>query len=115
MSSPRKQHMVPQLLLKEFANNNRQVFVYDRERDKSYTNNISNIAAERDFYNAPFLNKHHELSEEEVNQYKKIADSENLSLEELNLGVTDFIERKFATDIETRLYTHLEELKSKCD
>ncbi len=47
------QHYVPQLLLRGFLREpqaKKQVFVYDKHEDRSFPTNITNIAAERGFY-----------------------------------------------------------------
>ena len=48
------QHYVPRLLLRGFlrdSHSKEQVFVYDKHEDRSFLTNITNIAAERGFYN----------------------------------------------------------------
>ena len=51
------QHYVPRLLLRGFLREpkaKKQVFVYDKHEDRSFSTNITNIAAERGFYDFEF-------------------------------------------------------------
>src|ERR1043165_1038029 len=49
-SKPKLHHYVPQLYLRNFANNRKQVTAVDRKEGKTYPSNISNVAAETHFY-----------------------------------------------------------------
>ncbi len=44
------QHYVPELYLKNFSENGRQIFVYDKVLQKSFSTSISSIASEQGFY-----------------------------------------------------------------
>ena len=44
------QHYVPEFYLKNFSQNRKQIFVYDKVVQKSFSNNISSIASQRGFY-----------------------------------------------------------------
>lgn len=51
MSDPINQHYVPQFLLRKFCNPRDKIFVFDKEKNRSFETNPRNIAAEREFYN----------------------------------------------------------------
>lgn len=57
MSSPdvKSQHYVPRVYLQRFANKREQVWVYDKERRKTFQSNIKNVAAESRFYDSEML------------------------------------------------------------
>lgn len=50
MSTTKNQHYVPQAYLKHFANDQEQVWVFDKVRRKSYPANVRNTASETYFY-----------------------------------------------------------------
>ncbi|MBM4259739.1 MAG: DUF4238 domain-containing protein [Deltaproteobacteria bacterium] len=51
MTHPQKQHYVPQFLLRNFTlSGSDQLYVYDKSNDRTYKTNITNVAAEREFY-----------------------------------------------------------------
>lgn len=53
MSEPRKQHYVPQVYLRSFAygkDKNPKIYVLSKSKQKIYPANVSDSAAERDFY-----------------------------------------------------------------
>ena len=47
---PRNQHYVPQFLLRNFANDKEQMYVFDKSNDKSFLSSTRNVAAEAWFY-----------------------------------------------------------------
>lgn len=49
-SKPKLHHYVPQLYLRNFADERKQVAVIDRKEGRSYNANVSNVAAETHFY-----------------------------------------------------------------
>ena len=49
----KNQHFVPQFYLRRFADSNEHLFVYDKRTDKSFPNNVKNIAHESYFYDIP--------------------------------------------------------------
>lgn len=49
----KKQHYVPQFYLREFSNNKRQIWVFDKKTQRSFQTNISNVASESGFYDLP--------------------------------------------------------------
>lgn len=49
----KNEHYVPRSYLKYFANDKGQIHVYDRLRDRTFRTNITNIAAEKDFFTLP--------------------------------------------------------------
>ncbi|MBU1699833.1 MAG: DUF4238 domain-containing protein [Candidatus Eisenbacteria bacterium] len=49
-AKPKVQHYVPRLILKRFAEENEQVWVFDKKRSSVFKTNISKIAAEKYFY-----------------------------------------------------------------
>lgn len=51
MSIPKLQHYVPQFLLKNFCSEGeRKIFVFDKEREETFSTNIKNVAGEKGFY-----------------------------------------------------------------
>lgn len=53
LSKIKNQHFVPQFYLRGFACENRQIFVFDKFRRKSFKTNIENVACEKYFYDLP--------------------------------------------------------------
>lgn len=53
MANTKKQHYVPQFYLKNFANANDQVYLFDKFTKKSFLANVRDIASERYFYDFP--------------------------------------------------------------
>lgn len=52
MSIPKLQHYVPQFLLKNFCSEGeKKIFVFDKEREETFSTNIKNVAVEQGFYN----------------------------------------------------------------
>lgn len=69
---PKKQHYVPQFLLKNWSQGKKkQIFVFDKKSNKSFPSNIENIAHENNFYEDEILgyenNTESKLSELESN------------------------------------------------
>src|SRR5688572_20302938 len=58
------QHYVPEFYLKNFSQNRRQIFVYDKVLHKSFSAGISSIASQQSFYD----NSRNESIEEEIGQ-----------------------------------------------
>ncbi len=59
------QHYVPQMLLKNFCNQNSgKIFVFDKETGRSFETNVRNAAAQREYYN--FSHEGTEFSMEET-------------------------------------------------
>ncbi len=57
MTQTKKQHYVPQFLLKNFCFDNKQhLFVYDKTQNKSFSSNTQNVAQENCFYNLDTAN-----------------------------------------------------------
>ncbi|MGA8265148.1 MAG: DUF4238 domain-containing protein [Ignavibacteriaceae bacterium] len=76
-SFPKKQHYVPQFILRNFAEaKSQQLYVYDKQDEKEYKTNIRNIAAEKGFYDIEF---------------KDIKLSIELSLSQLESKATELI------------------------
>ena len=51
-SIAKNQHYVPQLVLRNFTvGDGKQIYVFDKQDEKSFITNIRNIAAETGFYN----------------------------------------------------------------
>ncbi len=46
----KKQHYIPQCYFRNFSENNKSIWVYNKKNSKSYTQSIANIACEDDFY-----------------------------------------------------------------
>jgi Protein of unknown function (DUF4238) len=54
MANPVKnQHYVPQFYLREFAESNEQLYVYDKRTDKIFPTHVKNVAHESYFYDIP--------------------------------------------------------------
>lgn len=51
----KKQHFVPQLLLRRFANASEQLWVYDVMRDQSFPSNVRNAGHQNNFLSMPEL------------------------------------------------------------
>jgi hypothetical protein len=66
MNKVKNQHFVPQFYLKQWANSNQQLFVYDKKQNKGFQANVSNIASSRFFYDFPEIeeNKKDEIREQ---------------------------------------------------
>ena len=57
MTQTKKQHYVPQFLLKNFCFDNKQhLFIYDKTQNKSFSSNTQNVAQENCFYNLDTAN-----------------------------------------------------------
>ena len=52
MDTVKHQHYVPQFYLKEFADENEQIWVYDKVLDRSFLTSVRNVAGERYFYDS---------------------------------------------------------------
>lgn len=53
MPKVKKQHYVPQFYLRNFSNDNKQIFVFDKFDKKIFSANIKNVGCQRYFYNTP--------------------------------------------------------------
>jgi len=113
VNRPRKQHLVPKLLLKSFADEKEKIFVFDKFQNKSFISSVNDIATERDFYNTS-TRKLYELTDDEqiLLEIKNMADGLNLSTDELNDHMEFFIENFFATNIEPKLKRILNNISS---
>lgn len=49
----RKQHFIPQCYLRNFSSNNKNIFIYDKEKSKSFRNTVENVAYIDYFYELP--------------------------------------------------------------
>jgi hypothetical protein len=61
---PKNQHYVPQLLLRNFADKNERLFVFDKLKERTFPTGIRNIASETAFYDF-----HDETGEEHSYEY----------------------------------------------
>jgi hypothetical protein len=54
-NKPKKHHYVPQSILKKFSINDeeKQIFIYDKQETKSYLSSIKNAGSENEFYSIP--------------------------------------------------------------
>src|SRR2546430_212813 len=71
MSTPKKQHFVPQFLLKNFAhgkNNKQRLWVFDKKRCVSYQSSVRDTAHENQFYEGRNLDGA-EIEAEGLTQY----------------------------------------------
>ncbi|WP_404970961.1 DUF4238 domain-containing protein [Vibrio campbellii] len=58
----KNQHYVPQFILKNFSNGNKdQVYVFDKAGDKTFRSNVRNVASENGFYNFQVDDEEHSL------------------------------------------------------
>lgn len=53
MNKVKNQHYVSQFYLKQWTNNKKQLFVYDKKQKKSFTSNVNAVASSRFFYDLP--------------------------------------------------------------
>jgi hypothetical protein len=53
MNKVKNQHYVSQFYLKQWTNNKKQLFVYDKKQKKSFTSNVNVVASSRFFYDLP--------------------------------------------------------------
>lgn len=76
MSRVKRQHYVPQFYLKQWHNDksDEQIYVYDKERKKSFGSNIKGIASSNYFYDYP------ELTEQQQKEFiEKVNNEQSLS------------------------------------
>jgi len=76
LSKVKRQHYVPRLYLKQWANSSKQVIVLDKSNNKQYPNNIQNVASANYFYDGGTL------PDEEKEKIREIAKEEGI-LEEI--------------------------------
>lgn len=50
-------HYVPQFYLRQFASPEEQIWVYDKQKDRSFCTSVRNVATERFFYDSDMLEK----------------------------------------------------------
>ncbi len=60
MSRVKHQHFVPQFYLKQFTENGKRLYVFDKHRQKSFQANVSTTASKAGFY---------DWAQEEVNDF----------------------------------------------
>ena len=63
------QHYVPEFYLKNFSPNGKQIFVYDKVVQKSFSNSISSIASQQAFYD----NRNNQSIENEIGAFESKA------------------------------------------
>lgn len=78
MNIPRKQHYVPQFILKKFSKNKNKIYVFDKKQNRSFTSNVKDTGHENNFY------------EEELLGYKNNTE---FKLTELETSVSPVIEK----------------------
>lgn len=68
MNKVKNQHYVPQFYLKQWANNKKQLFVYDKKQNKNFTSNVKSIASSKFFYDFPIID---EIAKNEIRIHLK--------------------------------------------
>ena len=62
-SHTKRQHYVPQFLLRNFSTNSKTVYVWDRRKEKGFSTSLDNICYETDLYEVKWRNNKPELGE----------------------------------------------------
>ncbi len=55
LNIPKKQHYVPQFLLRNFSEKNNKIYVFDKKLNRSFTSNVKDIGHENNFYDDQLL------------------------------------------------------------
>ncbi|NRA55430.1 MAG: DUF4238 domain-containing protein [Gammaproteobacteria bacterium] len=55
MNFPKKQHYVPQFLLRYFAQNKNRVYVFDKKMNRTFPSNVKDVGHENNFYDDQIL------------------------------------------------------------
>ena len=64
-NTPKKQHYVPQFLLRNFATENTEkLFTFDKQQDKIFSTTVKDSASEKGFYNIQGLSGKYTLEYE---------------------------------------------------
>lgn len=105
MSKVKRQHYVPQFYLKQWHNekSDEQIYVYDKERKKSFSTNIKGIASSNYFYDYP------ELTEEQQKEFiEKVNREQSLSIiekEKIIKNINKQVIEKALSEIESINYS----------
>lgn len=103
----KKQHYVPQFYLKNFSNDGKNIYCYDKEEFKSYPQSIKNIAQSKYFYgkdltledNLSYLEWYSSLC---INKLIKTRDYRLFFCKKLKEIFADFITFQFFRTLEVR-------------
>lgn len=114
MGKVKNQHYVPRSYLKYFSNKKGQIWVFDKEVDKVFRSNITNIASQRYFYDIPFDEVFKVISDKEMELLNKellkfgydIKEDGHISIEQ---GIEDF----FSTEVESPYKSMLDNIRSR--
>lgn len=111
MSKVKRQHFVPQSYLKRWAReeNKNQIFVFDKERQCSFSSAIKSVASSNYFYDFPA-----ELLEHKEEIHKK-AKEDGISIEVVDLLINEQAIEKALSEIEGRANDILERAIKKID
>lgn len=115
MGKVKNQHYVPQSYLKYFTNDKDQVFVYDKDTDKEYIQNMRNIASERYFYDFSLDDLPLEAKKEiEENMMDIIGEQDGISIEDIyELLNNQPIEKFFSNFIENHFKKLLDKIRTR--
>lgn len=96
MNKVKRQHYVPQFYLKRWANekSDSQIYVYDKERKKSFSSSIQSVASSNYFYDFPDVTK--EQMDEIVKKIKEEIEDESEKAKALEYLQTQLIEKTFS-------------------
>jgi hypothetical protein len=73
MKRARRHHIVPQFILRRFADEDGNVVVYDVEADKEWSGSVRKIAVENDFYTVETPEGPSDLAEEALAKIEGLA------------------------------------------